>query len=270
MEERLDQFVDQLVDRMNDMMNSRRRGDRNGRRSEGEESENSFFKGDSSSSDEQPDRPRRNQREDSMLEEVFEFKEILKNKMDSLIATKLRGRAFVWWQQLKLTRERVEKPGGTKSVEDYTTKFYELIARNDIQETDDQLVSRYIGGLRVRIMDYVNMFDLMTLSDAYQRALAFEKQNQWVRSLSSPALTEGSFGSGNVASRFVPNQARPGGGNIKPSECKKAGKRTLFAKTEEWEDNGVANDDYEEDLVFYDDQYKEEIVSGDVGVNLMV
>ncbi|GKB02968.1 hypothetical protein Tco_0831057 [Tanacetum coccineum] len=58
MEERLDQFVDQLADRMNDMMNPRRPGDRNGQRSEGEESENPFFEGDGSSSDQQPDRPR--------------------------------------------------------------------------------------------------------------------------------------------------------------------------------------------------------------------
>nr|GFA05363.1 putative reverse transcriptase domain-containing protein [Tanacetum cinerariifolium] len=49
MNERLDPFVDQFANRMNDMMNPRRRGDRNGRRSEGEESENSFFEGDGSS-----------------------------------------------------------------------------------------------------------------------------------------------------------------------------------------------------------------------------
>ncbi|GJW29917.1 reverse transcriptase domain-containing protein [Tanacetum coccineum] len=188
MEERLDEFVDQLADRMNDMMNLRRRRDRNNRGSEGEESENPFCEGDGSSSDEQPDRPRRNQREDNRrwesgmrvnipefdgntlnpegfidwlvaVEEVFEFKEVLENKRVSLIATKLRGRASAWWQQLKLTRERVRKPRGTKSVKDYTTEFYQLIARNDIQETDDQLVSRYIGGLRVQIMDSVNMFD---------------------------------------------------------------------------------------------------------------
>ncbi|GJV41642.1 putative reverse transcriptase domain-containing protein [Tanacetum coccineum] len=92
---------------------------------------------------------------------------------------------------------------GTKSVQDYTTEFYQLIARNDIQETDDQLVSRYIGGLRVQIMDSVNMFDPVTLSDAYQH-------------------------------------------------------------------NGVADDDYEEPPVFDDHQYEEEIMSGDVGVNLIV
>ncbi|GJR85742.1 hypothetical protein Tco_0209753 [Tanacetum coccineum] len=50
MEERLDQFVDQFANRMNDMMNPKRRGDRNGRRNECEESENSFFKGEGSSS----------------------------------------------------------------------------------------------------------------------------------------------------------------------------------------------------------------------------
>ncbi|GKG61586.1 hypothetical protein Tco_0621295, partial [Tanacetum coccineum] len=32
-----------------------------------------------------------------------------------------------------------------------------------------------------------------------------------------------------------------------------ARKRTLFANPEEWEDDGVANDDYKEALVFDDD-----------------
>ncbi|GKA96047.1 hypothetical protein Tco_0818142, partial [Tanacetum coccineum] len=51
MEEQLDKFFDQLVDRMNDIMNPRRRGDRNGQRSESKESENPFFEGAGSSSD---------------------------------------------------------------------------------------------------------------------------------------------------------------------------------------------------------------------------
>ncbi|GKB45091.1 putative reverse transcriptase domain-containing protein [Tanacetum coccineum] len=180
---------------------------------------------------------------------------------------------------------------GTKSVEDYTTEFYQLIAKNDIQETDDQLVSHYTSGLRVQIMDSVNMFNPVTLFDAYQCALAFEKQNRRVRSSSSPAIAGGSSGSSNMTSRFVPNQTKVGGGNIGPvskgvgssglkcfnygepghrqSKCKKDGKRHLFVD-KEWEDNSVADDDYKEPLVFDDDQYEEEIVSGDVGVNLMV
>ncbi|GKB75351.1 reverse transcriptase domain-containing protein, partial [Tanacetum coccineum] len=177
MEERYDQFVDQLSDRMDQLMN--RHGNRNVRGTDDEQLENPFGEDDDSSSDEQSGRrPRRNQREDNRRWEsgirVFEFKEVPENKRVSLIATKLRGRASAWWQQLKLTRERVGKPRitswqkmkkcmranfiphnyqrqmyqrlqnlkqGSKSVEDYTTEFYQLIARNDIQETEDQLVS---------------------------------------------------------------------------------------------------------------------------------
>nr|GEV14642.1 putative reverse transcriptase domain-containing protein [Tanacetum cinerariifolium] len=49
MVDRLDQFGDKFANRMNDMMNPRRRGDHHVWRSEGEESENPFFKGDDSS-----------------------------------------------------------------------------------------------------------------------------------------------------------------------------------------------------------------------------
>ncbi|GKF03101.1 reverse transcriptase domain-containing protein, partial [Tanacetum coccineum] len=74
----------------------------------------------------------------------------------------------------------------------------------------------------------------------------------------------GSSGSGNMASHFVPNQARPGGGNTGPvskgvgssglrcfnygkpghrqSECNKAGKRHLFADHGEWKDDGAVDD----------------------------
>ncbi|GKD44666.1 hypothetical protein Tco_1269311, partial [Tanacetum coccineum] len=38
--------------------------------------------------------------------------------------------------------------------------------KEDIHEFDDQLVSHYISGLRVKIIDYVKMFDPVTLSDA--------------------------------------------------------------------------------------------------------
>nr|GEV04697.1 hypothetical protein [Tanacetum cinerariifolium] len=44
---------------------------------------------------------------------------------------------------------------------------------------------------------------------------------------------------------------------------------SLFVECEEWEDDRVTDDDYEEGLVFDDDPYEEEIVSGDVRVNLV-
>ena len=61
------------------------------------------------------------------------------------------------------------------SVDDYTTKFYQLIARNKIQETEDQLVARYIGGLRPELQDTVSLFDPISVVAAHQRALVVER-----------------------------------------------------------------------------------------------
>ncbi|KAJ0735706.1 putative nucleotidyltransferase, Ribonuclease H [Helianthus annuus] len=343
-DERLDQVVDQLTDRMADLINRRRQRPNDGY---GSELSNPFGD-DSTSEDEREGQPRGergggNRRWDSgirvdipefdgsslnpegfidwlaTVEEVFEYKEVPENKRVALIATRLRGRASAWWQQLKLTRNRLGKSRivtwakmkkclrsnflphnfqrlmyqrlqnlkqGAKSVDDYTTEFYQLIARNDIQEPEEQLVSRYIGGLRVQIMEDVNLFDPLTIPEAHQRALAFEKQNRRVGGSFTPV--GGNVGSGSGAPRGGPSQQKPGGSNTGPTskgasssgprcfncgetghrqaECKKAGKRHLFAESEdeqyeEYENNPV----YDEET-----EYEEEVVTGDVGVNLVV
>ncbi|GKB01755.1 putative nucleotidyltransferase, ribonuclease H [Tanacetum coccineum] len=221
------------------------------------------------------------------VEEVFEFKEVLKNKRVSLIATKLCGRASIWWQQLKLTRERVGKPRITS-----WQKIKMCMRANFIPHNYQQQMYQWLQNLKQgckSIIDSVNMFDPMTLSDAYQRALAFEKQNHRVGSSSSPAIT-GVSGLGNVASRFAPSQAKAGGGNTGPvsrasgssglncfncgepgyrrSECKKAGKRHLFADPEG--DDNAAYEEYKEAPVYDEEpECEEEYVSKDVGVNLV-
>ena len=43
------------------------------------------------------------------VEEVMEFKGVLKEMKVPLIATRLRGRATEWWQHFKLTRSRLGK-----------------------------------------------------------------------------------------------------------------------------------------------------------------
>ncbi|KAK9122071.1 hypothetical protein Syun_019688 [Stephania yunnanensis] len=144
------------------------------------------------------------------VEEVLEFKGVPEDKRVQLVATRFRNRAMAWWQQQKLMQNRNGKAKTTswekmkkhlraeflpynfqrlmyqklqnlrqeaKSVDDYTTEFYQLVARNELQETNDQLVARYIGGLRVQIQD-VNMFDPASLSAAHQRALLVEKQQR--------------------------------------------------------------------------------------------
>ncbi|XP_022032214.1 uncharacterized protein LOC110933292 [Helianthus annuus] len=313
-DQRLDQVVDQLTDRMADLINRRRQRPNDGY---GSDFSNPFGDG-STSEDEQEGRPRGehgggNRRWDSgiridipefdgaslnpegfidwlaTVEEVFEYKEVPENKRVALIATRLRGRASAWWQQLKLTRNRLGKSRivtwakmkkclrsnflphnfqrlmyqrlqnlkrWAKSVDDYTTKFYQLISRNDIQEPEEQLVSRYIGGLRVQIMESVNLFDPLTIPEAHQRALAFEKQNRRVGGSFTPV--GGNVGTGSGAPR--------GGPSHRQAECKKAGKRHLFVESEddqyeEYENNPV----YDEET-----EYEKDVLTGDVGVNLVV
>ena len=62
-----------------------------------------------------------------------------------------------------------------RSVDEYTTEFYQLLVRNEIQETQDQLVSHYCGGLRTQILDMINLFDPVTVIEAHQRALQLKK-----------------------------------------------------------------------------------------------
>ena len=67
---------------------------------------------------------------------------------------------------------------GTNTVNDYADEFYQLIARNDIMETEEQLTTRFVGGLRMQIQDMVNMFDPRSVAEAHQKALAWEKQGR--------------------------------------------------------------------------------------------
>jgi hypothetical protein len=60
-------------------------------------------------------------------------------------------------------------------VDEYIEEFYKYLTRIDLAETDDQLVSQYIGGLGQNIQDPLNLFDPVNVSTAHQRAILLEK-----------------------------------------------------------------------------------------------
>lgn len=75
----------------------------------------------------------------------------------------------------------------------YTTDFFQLFVRIEVTVYQLQLVSHYIGRLRLPLQDVLNMFDLVTILEAHQRALQAEKQlAQW---------TPGTFRQGTTTSQ---------------------------------------------------------------------
>ncbi|KAG7529669.1 Retrotransposon gag domain [Arabidopsis suecica] len=142
------------------------------------------------------------------VEEVLDFKQVLDKMRVSLVATRFKNRASAWWQNLKIQRAREGKNKiaswekmkkhlrkdflpynysrtmytkfqnlrqGNKSVDDYASEFFSLMARNSLTETEDQLVSRFIG-LRIQLQHTLLQFNPTTVSEAHQRALLIEQQ----------------------------------------------------------------------------------------------
>ncbi|KAI0527329.1 hypothetical protein KFK09_002929 [Dendrobium nobile] len=67
---------------------------------------------------------------------------------------------------------------GQRSVNDYTEEFYHLSARNNLNENTNQLVARYIGGLKETIQDKLELNSVWSLSQAVNYALKVEMQLQ--------------------------------------------------------------------------------------------
>ncbi|KAJ8619599.1 hypothetical protein MRB53_028128 [Persea americana] len=138
-----------------------------------------------------------------------------------------------------------------------------------------------------QIQDTVNLFDPVSVSAAHQRVLQVEKQLMH-RSNSGVAVNLGSSSSGGVhrsSSSMNPGQqasSNPaqtnrtinsgikcfGSGETghRRSECKKTGKRALFADT----DDDKEDDAYVGEEPAFDDTPDEEILEGDTGPLLIV
>jgi hypothetical protein len=143
------------------------------------------------------------------VEEVFELKEVPLEKRVPLVTIRFRERAVAWWQNFKYRRYQDNLPPlndwhelkremnreflplnyrqtlyqqlqsltqGSRSVDDYTLEFYRLEARNQLNESEDQRVARYLHGLRGSIQDTLVVHTFYNVSEAQSKAKALEQQ----------------------------------------------------------------------------------------------
>ncbi|XP_024016125.1 uncharacterized protein LOC112089288 [Eutrema salsugineum] len=254
----------------------------------------------------------------SNVEEILEFKQVPSNMQVPLVLTHFRGRASAWWQQIKEQRARAGKDRiaswdklkrllrksflpynfartmytrlqnlhqGTRSVDEYAADFFTLLARNNVNETEEQMVSRFMGGLKQQLQLQLLQFNPSSVSEAHQRALLIEQSSRGSSASWSSARTrssgETSGGantetgtstteaqriqelSGNVASRF------PRPASSKCFNCGEVGHRQA---------NCMKRVFYSNDEVLYDGddtdpQDKTEVddkVAGDQGLLLVI
>ncbi|XP_013729306.2 uncharacterized protein LOC106433007 [Brassica napus] len=160
------------------------------------------------------------------VEEILEFKQVPATRRVSLVATRFRGHATTWWKQLKTTRSRTGKTPiqswekltkhlrqtflphnyertmytrlqnlrqGSRTVDEYAEEFALLLTRNKINDSQVQVVSRFIGGLRAQLQTAMAQFDPSTIGEAQRRAASLEKQSRtsnWNQSTSRTRIQD--------------------------------------------------------------------------------
>ena len=79
--------------------------------------------------------------------------------------------------QQELFRQYQDCRQGTRTVNEYMEEFDRLVNHNDLEETEDQQISRFVHGLRVSIRDQVSLQTLYTLNEAVILSKKIEYQH---------------------------------------------------------------------------------------------
>ena len=145
------------------------------------------------------------------IERIFEYKEVPEENKVKLVALKLRKYASIWWANLTAKRARNGKgkirtwakmrdklkakflpshyvqdnyfklhhlKQGTKSVEEYTREFEQLLLKCDLREDDAQTMVRYLSGLDESIAHVVELHPYSSLDDLSSLAYKVEQQKK--------------------------------------------------------------------------------------------
>ena len=102
------------------------------------------------------------------------------------------------------------------SVEENIEAFYQLVARVDLNESEEWMVARFLSGLKPPIQDALSLHQLWSVSEAYNRALMFEKQLARKAFVKFQAY-------GGIRSTQVSTQGRPTTNSAQPFKIESVG-----------------------------------------------
>lgn len=145
----------------------------------------------------------------SEVNKYFEFEETSEDKQVKFAATKLKGHASLWWDNIQAERRRLNKQPIKKwsrmeaklkekflpkdyqvilyrqvqnlkqrgmTVKEFTEEFYKLNLRAGYVEDTPEKTARFVNGLRGEILDEIGILSPRTLDEAYQFALKVEEK----------------------------------------------------------------------------------------------
>ncbi|PKU80524.1 RNA-directed DNA polymerase [Dendrobium catenatum] len=175
------------------------------------------------------------------VENFFEYMEIEPDKQVKYVACRLRGGASAWWAQTLQTRQREGRgrvrgwhrmkqllraqflptdfeqilymryqhcTQGHRSVSEYTEEFNALSARNNLNESNTQLVARYIGGLKDSIQEKLELNAVWSLPQAVN--LAFKVEMQQSRQSKSNTIRRQWQDPASGSSKITPHSTKSG------------------------------------------------------------
>ena len=92
-----------------------------------------------------------------------------------------------------------------------------MLTRTDIYDSEDQLVSRFIGGLRPQLQSSLAQFDPTTIAEAHRRAVTFEQQSRTGSSNWSSQSTRAKPTESSTTTTQPTKDSDPASANQRPS-----------------------------------------------------